>query len=104
VSATRVIIDPKRVAGHIFPPFDFLAQMDVGDTLSGVTVTVTVWSGVDANPSAVWDASTIIAGSIVRPGLQAGLAGVIYLIKITAGAGSKVLVLEGLLAILPEGM
>jgi hypothetical protein len=103
-SATRVIIDPKRVIGHVFPPFDFLPQMAVGDSLTGPTVTVTVWSGVDANPGAVWDATTVTAGSIISPGLQGGLAGVIYLVRVTCTAGSKTLVLEGLLAVLPEGM
>lgn len=104
-SSTRVILDPKRASGHVFPPFDFLPQMNAGDTLSGVVVTITVWSGVDAAPAGVWDGSAAISGSIVSPGLQAGVAGVIYLIKVQVNAtGGKVLVLEALFAILPEGI
>jgi hypothetical protein len=105
-SATRVILDPKRVSEHIFPVFDFLAKMAAGDTISTATITITVWSGVDANPSALWDATFFITPpSQVQPGIIGGLPGVIYLLQIAAGAGgSKTLVLEGLLAILPEGM
>lgn len=104
MSVTRVIIDPKRVTAHVFPPFDFLPLMAVGDSLTGPAVNVTVWSGVDANPNAIWDTTTVIAGSIVSPGIQNGIAGVIYLIRVTVTAGAKTLVLEGLLAVLPEGM
>lgn len=106
MSATRVILDPKRASEHVFPIFDFLAKMRAGDVVTGTPgVLVTVWSGVDGNPQAIWDSTTITTPpSIVQPGIVNGLPGVIYLIKITAVAGSQTLVLEGLLAVLPEGM
>lgn len=104
-SATRVILDPKRVSEHIFPVFDFLAKMAAGDVITTPVITITVWSGVDANPSALWDSTFVITPpSIVTPGITGGLPGVIYLLKIAAAAGGKTVVLEGLLAILPEGM
>jgi hypothetical protein len=85
--------------------FDFLAKMSAGDVINTPVVVVTVWSGVDATPMAIWDSSTVITPpSIVQPGIQNGLPGVIYLIKVSAAAGSKLLALEGLLAVLPEGM
>ena len=103
-SATRVILDPKRASEHVFPPFDFLAKMAPSDVLTSPAIVVTVWSGVDANPTAIWDSTFVTAGSIITPGIQNGVPGVIYLLKVSAAAGSKIVVLEGLLAVLPEGM
>ena len=103
-SATRVILYPKRASEHGFPPFDFLAKMAPGDVLTAPAIVVTVWSGVDANPTAIWDSTFFTTGSIITPGIQNGVPGVIYLLKVSCASGGKILVLEGLLAILPEGM
>lgn len=104
-SQTRVILDPKRVSEHVFPRFDFISRLDPADVINTPVILITVWSGVDANPMAMWDASfTLTPPGLAQPGITGGLAGVIYLIKVTVSAGAKLLVLEGLMAVLPEGM
>ena len=104
-SSTRVILDPKRVAESISPSFDFTAKCVAGDVLSSPMVSVSVWSGLDLNPSAVYGASAPITGLVVNPRLLAGVAGVIYLVRVVVTASlSGILELDGLLAVLPSGI
>lgn len=109
MSASRVILPPKRSATAIFPIFDFQGFLNpflTSDVLSSVvSVTVIVWTGVDANPSAVYaGTSNLTPPSVVQPELIGGIPGVIYLVKVIAGAsGSRTFELDGLLAILPAG-
>jgi hypothetical protein len=63
------------------PPngFDFTSRLAAGETLTGVpTVTVTVYSGTDPNPSAVKSGAASISGNTVVQKFTGGLAGVIY--------------------------
>jgi hypothetical protein len=103
-SPTRVIFPPKR-AGEFKPfPFDFTSFLAVGETISEPTITVSVWSGVDANPSAVYASSTPV-GAIVDVYLQAGVVGVIYLVQCSiVTSTSNTYELDGLVAVIPAGM
>lgn len=102
---TRVELPPKRQGEVISPPFDFSFKCQAGDILSAPVVTCTVWSGVDASPSSVLTGTNPITGQVVNVGLQAGVVGVIYIVKCSVTASlSGTLILEGMLAVLPEGM
>lgn len=104
-SSTRVIFDPKRASEGKNFPFDFISLLASGETISSQVVTATVWSGVDATPNAIVSGSATVSGTIVTQKIVNGVSGVIYLLKcaITTSA-SQTLALEGLLAILPEGI
>jgi hypothetical protein len=108
MSTSRVLLDPKRVAEIIFPPFDFSGKLLLGETISTVTsVTPTVWSGVDANPSAIYGGAFNIDSNSTRalPKIIAGVLGVIYNIEVAVSTSStRTLVLDGLLAIIPGPM
>lgn len=105
MSSTRVELDPKRQAESVALPFDFSSKTQSGDVLSAPVVTCTVWSGVDANPAAVLTGVNTIAGLQVNAGVQNGVVGVLYLIavKVTASL-SGLLELDGILAVLPQGL
>ena len=104
-SSTRVILDPKRASEIVSPPFDFSAKCQAGDELSSPLVTVTVWSGVDPDPQAVYGGGSAINGFVINPTFQGGIVGVIYLIAVEVAASlSGTLELDALLAILPQGL
>lgn len=109
MSVTRVILDPKRVGESITPNIDFIGKMNalaVGELISSVnSIVVTVWSGVDPNPSVVYSGTVVISPpSIITPTFVGGIAGVIYLIQMQVVVGSRILELDALLAVLPVGM
>lgn len=103
--ANRVELPPKRQAEVISPPFDFSSKCQTGDVLTAPVVSVSVWSGVDATPSAVYGGSAPITGLVVNPVLQAGVVGVLYLVtvKVTASL-SGTLELDGILFVQPQGL
>jgi hypothetical protein len=114
MSSARVLIDPKRVGEAVTPPFDFSGKLAVAngvitaETIASLTsVTVTVWSGVDANPSVVYSGTSTIDSNSTRvlPKLIGGILGVIYnvavLVLTTSG---RTLELDGLMAITPGPM
>lgn len=85
--------------------FDFSAGLAVGETISGVvTVSVSINRGKDAAPNAILNgASTVDATSkIVLQGVQGGIKGTEYLIKVVAPTSNpkKVLVLEAILPVI----
>jgi len=104
VSSTRVILDPKRVSDVVKIPFDFISKLAVGETISTKVVTASVWSGVDANPSAIINGAATSSGTVVTQSITAGVLGVIYLLKcsITTSA-AQTLSLAGLLTVIPDG-
>lgn len=104
-SSTRQVLDPKRQSEVVGRAFDFTSRTQPGDVLSAPVVTASVWSGIDAAPGGLLTGSNSISGFVVTVGTQAGVVGVIYLLKVSVTASlSGTLVLEGLYAVLPEGM
>jgi hypothetical protein len=101
-SPTRVILPPKRIWESKVFPFDFTSLCQVGDTLASVAVIVTVWSGVDPSPSAVFSALAIV-GQIVNVTLQGGVVGVTYNVAVQAQASiSGNIELDGFLTVIPQ--
>ena len=83
--------------------FDFTSLLAIGETISTQTCTATVYSGVDASPSAIISGSASASGAIVSQKITAGTVGVIYSVAcaITTSAG-QTLKLVGFLAVLPD--
>jgi hypothetical protein len=80
--------------------FEFLSLLGTGETVSSATVTVTVWSGVDANPSALKSGAASCSGTRVTQTFTGGLEGVIYLITVLGTTStSQVVSLQSLLAL-----
>lgn len=109
MSATRVELDPQRVGDAQLVPFDFSSKMQVSQVISSAVFTVTVWSGNDPSPNNLLSATVTIVGNVVElvKAANQGVAGTIYLIKVTAtltGGVGPTIILEGLLAVLPEGI
>jgi hypothetical protein len=104
-SPTRVVFDPKRAADVALLLFDFTSLLASGETISTQSVAASVWSGVDANPSAIVSGSATASGAIVKQLIAGGVAGVIYTLTctITTSLG-QTRTLVGLLAIVPGTM
>jgi len=69
---------PKKLGEISTIPFDFISDVQSGETLSSAKVMATVYSGVDAVPSAIISGSATINGTIVTQNIRAGVVGVIY--------------------------
>lgn len=99
----KTVFDSKR-AGEVWTlQFDFGTQLASGESISTQAVAATVWTGVDASPSAVISGSATASGSVVSQKATGGTAGNIYnlICTVTTSAG-QTLKIVGLLAILPE--
>ena len=103
---SRQILAPKRQSETVQVPFDFSEKCAAGEIISAPGVSVSVWSGVDASPNNIYvPASAAVSGQTVKLSLQAGVTGVVYLVAVTVtGSVSTSMKLEGLFAILPEGV
>lgn len=85
------------------PAFNFISAMGVSDTILTAVVTATVFTGIDANPSAIISGSASISGTTVTQKITGGVSGVIYdlLCTVTTSAGDT-LTQAGFLAIDPD--
>jgi phage-related minor tail protein len=102
IVANRVILPPKRVGETVlYPQFDFLSFFSSAtDSISSIlSVTASVYSGIDANPSAIISTSSLLA-SVVSVLITAGVLGVIYevAVKVQLASGQQP-ILCGYLAI-----
>lgn len=107
----RVIIPSKKsnelvvLGANGRSPFDFISQLGPTETLTGAVTTCSVYSGVDANPSAVIAAAATISGTQVIQPITNGVLGVIYELQCTVSTSStppQTLSLVGYLAIIPD--
>lgn len=102
----RVIFPSKRLGETIIPnpsPFNFTSQLAVGETISSATVTASVYTGVDANPSAIISGSATISGAVVSQKITGGVLGVIYeLLCAAVTSAGQTIQLAGYLAIIPD--
>lgn len=96
--------DNKDIAEKVVLTYDFSAELDAGETLTGaITVSVAVTRGTDASPSAILNGAAAYDGTskMVLQGVQAGVAGCGYKIKVVAPTTNpkKVLALSGVLPV-----
>ena len=103
----RIIIPPKRQGETCLCPvlgFDFQPMIDAQGTISSSSVAASVYSGVDANPSAIVKDATVSTGrTAVTQLVTAGVVGTIYELICTAvTVGGQTLQLAGYLVIIPD--
>lgn len=83
--------------------FNFTSNLAVGETISTQVVTASVFSGTDANPSAIISGSASASGAEVSQKITGGVTGVVYtlLCTITTSAG-QTLTIAAYLAVMTE--
>lgn len=97
------IIPSKLVQERITVEFDFLDELEWGDTLSLAETTVTVLSGIDPNPEVMVILQPVITGNSVLQQVRLGLPGVIYSISITCTTSTGKLIKKSVkVAVLPS--
>ena len=97
--------DPKDIAEKVVLTFDFTDALATGETLTGTfTVTVAVVSGVDATPLAIINGAAELdaTSKMVLQGVQVGVSGVQYRIKVVAPTSNpkKVLAIAAVLPVI----
>lgn len=97
------LVPPKFSSETRTDTFDMTPYLAAGQTVSGVSGQCTVYTGVDATPSAVL-ASTSFTSSSVSAEVTGGVTGVIYQIRLDATTTSPAgtLSLSYYLAVIPE--
>lgn len=81
MSATWPAKDP---AESLVCAFDFTAELDPGETISSVLVSVSLLAGVDPDPAAMLhELPTIAAGVVLQP-FRAGVHGAVYKLRCVA--------------------
>lgn len=74
---SRVVIPSKFIGDILYIPLDFTSRLVLGETITSRGLSVSTYSGVDANPSALLLGSSL-SGNIVTAQITGGLIGVIY--------------------------
>lgn len=106
----NAVFSPKKSSELITLTFDFSSTFeDITSAINAASVSVSVYSGTDANPSALLSGVAALVtpanGLPVRKVTQnvtGGVAGVIYLLSCSATTASGLTAIQtGLLAILP---
>lgn len=77
---SRIDLPSKLVGETLATTFDFLSLLAIGETISSASCTASVYSGVDASPSAILSGGAAISGSKVTQTVTAGTLGVTYLL------------------------
>lgn len=90
-------------AGETAPvTFDFTSAMGAAETISTQSVVATVYSGVDATPSAIINGAATASGKVVSQSITAGVSGVVYQLVCTITTSlSKTLQQSSYLAVVP---
>lgn len=82
---SRVVFrEPKRVGETRTFPCDFSSYISAGVVITAQTCTISLYSGVDANPSAMLSGAASHVGTIVNQNLIGGIVGNLYSLLYTA--------------------
>lgn len=102
---SREILEIKPPTDTKFIEFDFTADMAIAETISTQVCSATVYSGTDANPSAIISGSASASGKVVSQLFTGGVLGVVYtvLCTITTSLG-QTLTRAAYLAIMKEAV
>ena len=99
-----VIFPSKSQAEDISLPFNFLDQLAFGEVVTGATVTVVVYSGIDSNPDDIIGGAPVVTSPNVSILIVDGVVGVIYTVVCTVvGSDDHVYSQEGRLAVITPG-
>jgi hypothetical protein len=103
IKGGRVILSSKKPSEAIIEQVDFISQLGPGETLLTAVCTCSVYTGIDANPSAMISGVASIGGTIVSQLVIGGVLGTIYefLATVTTSLGQKI-ELAGYLAVIPD--
>lgn len=104
-TSQRLTFDPLHIGEIKQLEFPFSGALLLGETISSATITVSVYSGTDSNPSALKSGSLTISGTSVLQNFtgSGGELGVVYnlLCTATTSAGRQ-LQARGFLALVPQ--
>lgn len=100
-----LLISPAKSADETIPVvFNFLDQLEFGETITGAAMSAVVSSGTDASPSAILDGLPTVATPTVTQSITAGVVGVIYIVVCTVtGSNSHVYTQEVRIAVITPG-
>ena len=80
-----MIVSGTKAVGEVTPiTFDFISKLASSETILSGAATVTVWSGIDANPQALVSGTPTVSGTKVVVTLTGGQPGCIYKIACAA--------------------
>jgi hypothetical protein len=101
----RTTFDAKISSADYPASFDFAQDLTVGETLTTVSTTATVYSGADATPSAILFGAPTVSGKQVVQNTTGGVLGTVYYLFCAATTSlGQVLTREGYLPIVPEAL
>lgn len=99
----RIVTQPKLVGETASLVFDFASRLAAGETISTQVVAASVYSGVDATPSAIISGSATASGTQVTQKITGGVSGVIYELLCTiTTSGGQTLQMATFLAVVPD--
>ena len=99
----RVELLPKLQGETASRYADFISKLQSSETISSCSVTASVYSGNDSNPSGILNGSATISGTQVWQSLTAGVAGCVYELLFKAVTSlSNTYELSGYLAVTPD--
>jgi len=76
---------PVKLSSTVVPiEVDFISQLQGDDAVVAIEVTVSVFSGVDANPDAILSGSPTIAQNRITQVITGGVVGVVYRLSFSA--------------------
>lgn len=100
---SREIFEIKPPTDTKYLYFDFTDDLAAAETISTQVVTATVYSGTDANPSAIISGSASASGAEVSQKVTGGTAGVVYTLLCTVTTSlSQTLTRAAYLAVMSE--
>ncbi len=102
MTRTATLFDAKDVSEKDVISFTFAGSMDVGESIGSVSITVEVFSGVDASPSSTISGSPAISANAVTQMVQAGVQDTSYLYRCqaTMTPSGRILVSSGILPVI----
>lgn len=84
-TSSRQVFSPKLAGEVVTCRFEFVSKLSINpaETISTQVVTASVYSGVDASPSAILSGSATLDGTGVKQLITGGVAGTVYLLVCT---------------------
>lgn len=100
-----LIVLPSKAVGETIPvTFNFLDLLEFGESITGATVSATVFAGTDASPGDLISGVPVKTSIDVVQVITGGVSGVIYQIVCTVTTSdSNVLTKEARLAVITPG-